>query len=94
MTPDEIAVVRGELEAFAAEVFEPFARKDQHRWGQVYLRGLLTDGQRKSVEPMAKHPETFTNRVLHGNDRLRRIPARFAVRRSTPPMPAPKKTVM
>ncbi|MFF0630853.1 IS701 family transposase [Streptomyces sp. NPDC004296] len=53
MTPDEIAAVRGELEEFAAEVFEPFARKDQRRWGQVYLRGLLTDGQRKSVEPMA-----------------------------------------
>ncbi|QOV44518.1 IS701 family transposase [Streptomyces chromofuscus] len=53
MTPDGIAAVRGELEAFAAEVFEPFARNDQRRWGQVYLRGLLTDGKRKSVEPMA-----------------------------------------
>ncbi|MEU3776827.1 transposase, partial [Streptomyces sp. NPDC032472] len=53
MTPEEIACVRAELEAFAAEVFEPFARRDQRRWGQVYLRGLLTDGQRKSVEPMA-----------------------------------------
>ncbi|MFI1870014.1 IS701 family transposase [Streptomyces jumonjinensis] len=53
MTPDEIVAVRGELEDFAAEVFEPFARNDQRRWGQVYLRGLLTDGQRKSVEPMA-----------------------------------------
>ncbi|MEW2634272.1 IS701 family transposase [Streptomyces sp. NPDC048389] len=48
-----MACVRAELEEFAAEVFEPFARKDQRRWGQVYLRGLLTDGQRKSVEPMA-----------------------------------------
>ncbi|WSQ56436.1 transposase [Streptomyces sp. NBC_01217] len=37
--------MRGELETFAAEVFEPFARKGQRRWGQVYLRGLLTDGQ-------------------------------------------------
>ncbi|WP_409471192.1 IS701 family transposase [Streptomyces sp. HC307] len=53
MTPDEIAAVRGELETFAAEMFEPFARNDQRRWGQVYLRGLLTDGKRKSVEPMA-----------------------------------------
>lgn len=53
MTPDEIAAVRGELEAFGVEVFEPFARKDQRRWGQVYLRGLLIDGRRKSVEPMA-----------------------------------------
>jgi hypothetical protein len=32
-------VVRGELEAFAAEVFEPFARKDQRRWGLVYQGG-------------------------------------------------------
>jgi SRSO17 transposase len=53
VTPDEVAAVRGELEAFAGEVFEPFARNDQRRWGQVYLRGLLTDGKRKSVEPMA-----------------------------------------
>nr|WP_234543866.1 transposase [Streptomyces shenzhenensis] len=58
MTPDEIAVVRGELEAFAAEVFEPFARKDQRRWGQVYLRGLLTDGRRKS-----RTPDTATPRL-------------------------------
>ncbi|MET8325603.1 transposase, partial [Streptomyces sp. NPDC005181] len=53
VTPEEIASVRGELEDLAAEVFEPFARDDQRRWGQVYLRGLLTDGRRKSVEPMA-----------------------------------------
>lgn len=45
--------MRGELEDFAAEMFDPFARNDQRRWGQVYLRGLLTDGKRKSVEPMA-----------------------------------------
>lgn len=45
--------MRGELEDFAGEVFEPFARKDQRRWGQAYMWGLLTDGRRKSVEPMA-----------------------------------------
>ncbi|WKV71006.1 IS701 family transposase [Streptomyces sp. PCS3-D2] len=53
MTPEDLAAVRCDLEDFAAEVFEPFARNDQRRWGRVYLRGLLTDGQRKSVEPMA-----------------------------------------
>src|SRR3954463_26923 len=45
--------VREDLEAFAAGVFGGFFRGDQRRWGQVYLRGLLTDGKRKSVEPMA-----------------------------------------
>ena len=34
-------------------MFEPFARADQRRWGEVYLRGLMLDGRRKSVEPMA-----------------------------------------
>jgi SRSO17 transposase len=67
VTPDEIALVRGELEAFAAEVFEPFARKDQRRWGQVYLRGLLTDGQRKSVEPMAARLGEDGNRQALAN---------------------------
>jgi SRSO17 transposase len=50
---EELAAVRCDLEDFAAEMFEPFARADQRRWGGVYLRGLLLDGGRKSVEPMA-----------------------------------------
>ncbi|GHE28943.1 DDE transposase [Kitasatospora indigofera] len=45
--------VREDLEAFTAEMFEAFTRADQHRWGQAYVRGLLLDGRRKSVEPMA-----------------------------------------
>ncbi|MGW7279185.1 IS701 family transposase [Streptomyces sp. NPDC054844] len=53
MLGGELAAVRCDLEDFAAEVFEPFARADQRRWGGVYLRGLLLEGGRKSVEPMA-----------------------------------------
>ncbi|MDQ0605320.1 SRSO17 transposase [Streptomyces canus] len=53
MTPEEMASVREDLEAFAAELFDGFFRADQRRWGQAYVRGLLLDGQRKSVEPMA-----------------------------------------
>ncbi|TXS74521.1 IS701 family transposase [Streptomyces sp. sk2.1] len=53
MLGEELAAVRCDLEDFAAEMFEPFARADQRRWGAVYLRGLLLDGRRKSVEPMA-----------------------------------------
>ncbi|MFE1409180.1 IS701 family transposase [Streptomyces sp. NPDC058770] len=49
----ELAAVRCDLEDFAVEMFEPFGRADQRRWGGVYLRGLLLDGRRKSVEPMA-----------------------------------------
>jgi SRSO17 transposase len=59
--------MRDELEEFAAEMFEPFARKDQRRWGQVYLRGLLTDGKRKSVEPMAARLGLDGNRQALAN---------------------------
>ncbi|MFI1735827.1 transposase [Streptomyces acidicola] len=36
-----------------AEMFEPFSRADQHRWGEVHLRWLPLEGRRKSVEPRA-----------------------------------------
>jgi SRSO17 transposase len=38
---------------FAAEMLGGLARKDQRAAGELYVRGLLTDGQRKSMQPMA-----------------------------------------
>jgi SRSO17 transposase len=49
----ELARVRGRLVEFASEMFESLRRKDQRRWGEVYVRGLMLDGKRKSIEPMA-----------------------------------------
>src|SRR3712207_2565464 len=54
MTPQELAAVRERLEEFAAEMFAPLARSDQRNKGQTYLRGLLLDGRRKSMQPMAE----------------------------------------
>src|SRR4051794_25642468 len=54
MTPAELAAVRPRLEAFATEVFAPLSRSDQRGKGQTYLRGLLLDGRRKSMQPMAE----------------------------------------
>lgn len=45
--------MRQRLEAFAAEVFAPMSRSDQRVKGETYLRGLLLDGRRKSMQPMA-----------------------------------------
>ena len=53
MTPEEIAVVRPRLAGFAAEMLGDLPRKDQRAAGELYARGLLTDGQRKSMQPMA-----------------------------------------
>ena len=49
----ELARVRGRLVEFSGEMFASMKRKDQRRWGEVYLRGLMLDGKRKSIEPMA-----------------------------------------
>lgn len=53
LKPRELRRVRGRLVGFAEEVFAPMRRADQRRWGEVYLRGLMLDGRRKSIEPMA-----------------------------------------
>src|SRR3954471_7768611 len=53
MTPEELTTARARLEEFAAEMFAPLSRSDQRVKGQTYLRGLLLDGRRKSMQPMA-----------------------------------------
>ena len=53
MTPQEIAEVRPRLADFAAEMLGDLPRKDQRATGELYARGLLTGGQRKSMQPMA-----------------------------------------
>ncbi len=46
--------VRPRLEAFAAEMLGSLARRDQRAKGELYLRGLMLDGRRKSMQPMAE----------------------------------------
>ena len=53
MTPTQLRRIRTRLVAFAEDLFASIPRKDQRRWGQSYLRGLLLDGKRKSIQPMA-----------------------------------------
>jgi SRSO17 transposase len=42
------------LEAFAAEMFASLPRCDQRAKGELYVRGLMLNGQRKSMQPMAQ----------------------------------------
>ncbi len=60
----QVERVRGRLGEFAAEMFEPMVRKDQRRWGETYLRGLMLDGKRKSIEPMAARLEDGDEQCL------------------------------
>ena len=46
--------MRAQLEDFAAVVFAGLPRSDQRATGLRYLRGLMLDGRRKSMQPMAE----------------------------------------
>jgi SRSO17 transposase len=60
-----LARVRGRLELFADEVFDGAVQRfEQRRWGGVYLRGLMLDGRRKSIEPMAARLEDGDEQCL------------------------------
>ncbi len=44
---------REALIEFAAEMYRPLARSDQRAKAEQYVRGLLSEGRRKSIQPMA-----------------------------------------
>jgi SRSO17 transposase len=54
MTDAQLARCRKRLEQFLVDLLEPIGRSERRHWGSVYVRGLLLDGERKSVEPMSK----------------------------------------
>jgi SRSO17 transposase len=54
MKAREIERFRLKLEAFLADVIVPMGRKERGQHAGEYVRGLLMDGERKSIEPMAK----------------------------------------
>jgi len=63
VTPQEIAEVRPRLVAFAGQMLGGLVRSDQRAAGELYVRGLLTDGQRKSMVPMAARLGTDHQRL-------------------------------
>jgi SRSO17 transposase len=42
-----------QLDSFVGEVFSPLVRKDRRASAGLYMRGLMLDGRRKSMQPMA-----------------------------------------
>src|ERR1700736_4625005 len=53
MNENQIARCRQRLEQFLLDLLEPIGRSERRHWGELYVRGLLQDGDRKSIEPMA-----------------------------------------
>lgn len=53
MQARELKRLEQSLERFLAGLTAGLGRSERRRWAGVYVRGLLLDGERKSVEPMA-----------------------------------------
>ncbi|MEU9030937.1 IS701 family transposase, partial [Streptomyces sp. NPDC048383] len=53
MDTREVDGVRAELASYVADVFASLRRKDQRAKSDCYLRGLMLDGRRKSIQAMA-----------------------------------------
>jgi SRSO17 transposase len=49
----DLADARAALLEFAEEMYRPLVRCDQRAKGGQYVRGLLLEGRRKSIQPMA-----------------------------------------
>jgi SRSO17 transposase len=52
VTEKQLAKSRQRLEAFTEEMLAPVGRSERRHWGGVYVRGLLLEGERKSVGAM------------------------------------------
>lgn len=49
----DLEAQRAALIEFAGEMYRPLVRCDQRAKGEQYVRGLLLEGRRKSIQPMA-----------------------------------------
>ena len=57
---------RKRLERFLVDLLEPVGRSERRHWGGVYVRSLLLNGERKSIEPLAQRlPEGSVQAVAH-----------------------------
>jgi SRSO17 transposase len=54
MKAQQIEALDRRLSRFLHDLLEPLGRKERRRWARVYLEGLMLDGERKSIEPMAE----------------------------------------
>ncbi len=65
MTEKQLAGVRPRLERFLGGLVESMGRSERRQWAQVYVQGLLLDGERKSVQPIAARIEGADEQALN-----------------------------
>lgn len=64
MDMQQVEGMRAKLAEFVADLFASVPRRDQRVQGDCCLRGLMLDGRRKSIRPMAERLPDGMNRTL------------------------------
>ena len=54
MTDKQLLGVSRRLNQFLGDLLAPMGRSERRHWATIYVQGLLLDGERKSIEPMAQ----------------------------------------
>ena len=49
MTDAQLERCRKRMDQFLTDLVEPIGRSERRHWAAVYVRGLLLDGERKSI---------------------------------------------
>jgi SRSO17 transposase len=57
MKPQTLKGLEARLIHFLEDLLEPMGRSERQHWARVSVQGLLLDGERKSIEPMASRIE-------------------------------------
>jgi SRSO17 transposase len=57
MKPQSFKGLEARLIQFLDDLLEPMGRSERQHWARIYVQGLLLDGERKSIEPMASRIE-------------------------------------
>ena len=57
MRPQTLKGLEARLTDFLDDLLAPMGRRERRHWARVYVQGLLLDGERKSIEPMASRIE-------------------------------------
>ncbi len=53
MTTKQVSGIRQQLQAYVGEFTTDLGRSERRHWCGKYLEGLLQEGERKSIEPLA-----------------------------------------
>ena len=70
MTKDQIGKCRQRREGFLLDWLEPVGRSERRHGGELDGRGLLQDGERKSIEPLAARSAQIKASLLEGKNQI------------------------